>query len=93
MSRPTRVVSVGTGRGSPSERVVAEGAALGSVGKAPVIAQAGSSEAGKKMAAHSAETVFVLLHSIEAGAKFAADLNGRPESTVGRRKTSRSRQT
>lgn len=43
----------------------------------PVLAQAGSSEAGRDLAAHSAEIVFAPLHSIEAGQRFSDDLKTR----------------
>lgn len=43
----------------------------------PVLAQAGSSESGKDLAAHSAEIIFVPLHTIEAARTFSRDVKGR----------------
>src|SRR4051812_34604351 len=49
----------------------------------PVIVQAGASEAGRQLAAESAEAVFTAQGSIEAGRQFYADVKGRAEK-VGR---------
>jgi len=43
----------------------------------PVIVQAGASEAGKKLAAETAEAVFTAQSSIEVGRQFYADVKGR----------------
>jgi alkanesulfonate monooxygenase len=43
----------------------------------PVIVQAGASEAGRQLAAETAEAVFTALNDIAAGRKFYADVKGR----------------
>ncbi|MDB4975242.1 MAG: putative monooxygenase [Myxococcaceae bacterium] len=45
----------------------------------PVIVQAGASEAGRQLAAETAEVVFAAQSTIEAGRRFYADLKGRME--------------
>ena len=45
----------------------------------PVIVQAGASEAGKQLAAETAEAVFAGQRTIEAGREFYADVKGRME--------------
>ena len=45
----------------------------------PVIVQAGASEAGKQLAAETAEAVFTALANIEMGRAFYADVKGRAE--------------
>lgn len=45
----------------------------------PVIVQAGASEAGRQLAAETAEAVFTAQSNIEAGRKFYADVKGRME--------------
>jgi FMN-dependent oxidoreductase (nitrilotriacetate monooxygenase family) len=43
----------------------------------PVIVQAGSSEAGKQLAAETAEAIFAAISTIEGGQRFYADVKGR----------------
>src|SRR3954447_18070105 len=45
----------------------------------PVIVQAGASEAGRRLAAETAEAVFAAQPTLEAGRRFYADLKGRME--------------
>ena len=45
----------------------------------PVIVQAGASEAGRQLAAETAEMVFTAQSDIEAGQRFSADVKGRME--------------
>lgn len=45
----------------------------------PVIVQAGASEAGRQLAAETAEAVFTAQSNLEAGRKFYADVKGRME--------------
>jgi alkanesulfonate monooxygenase len=45
----------------------------------PVIVQAGASEAGRQLAAETAECVFTALRSIEEGRAFSKDVKGRAE--------------
>jgi FMN-dependent oxidoreductase (nitrilotriacetate monooxygenase family) len=45
----------------------------------PVIVQAGASEAGRQIAAETAEAVFTAQSNLEAGQKFYADVKGRME--------------
>src|SRR4051812_23141659 len=45
----------------------------------PVIVQAGASEAGRQLAAETAEAVFAAQPTLEAGRRFYADLKGRME--------------
>jgi len=49
----------------------------------PVIVQAGASEAGRQLAAETAEAVFTAQGSLEAGRRFYADVKGRMEK-IGR---------
>ncbi len=43
----------------------------------PVIVQAGASEAGRQLAAETAEAIFAALSTLDAGQKFYADIKGR----------------
>src|SRR6266852_4559198 len=54
----------------------------------PVIVQAGASEAGRQLAAETAEAVFTAQANIEVGRKFYADVKGRMEK-LGRKREHR----
>src|SRR5262249_35160749 len=47
----------------------------------PVIVQAGASDAGRRLAAETAEAVFTAVGNLEAGRAFDADLQGRMEKS------------
>ncbi len=49
----------------------------------PVVVQAGASEAGRQLAAETAEAVFIAQNSLTAGRRFYADVKGRMEK-IGR---------
>jgi FMN-dependent oxidoreductase (nitrilotriacetate monooxygenase family) len=51
----------------------------------PVIVQAGASDAGRRLAAETAEAVFTAQSSIDAGRQFYADVKGRMEK-IGRKR-------